>query len=85
MLMKLKDFSFDLEMEGASAAINTGEDSDANIHVGTEDGPFEHENNEDIIVDDQSAQLSADYESPNNVDADKPEAQTITINGLYKL
>ncbi|GFY39983.1 uncharacterized protein TNIN_481711 [Trichonephila inaurata madagascariensis] len=72
---EVEGLQFDLEMEGASAAINTGEDSDANIHVGTEDGPFEHENNEDVVIDDQSAQLSADYESPNNVDADKPEAQ----------
>ncbi|GFS34058.1 uncharacterized protein NPIL_365731 [Nephila pilipes] len=72
---EVEGLQFDLEMEGASAANNTGEDSDANIHVGTEDGPFEHESNENMIADDQSTQLSADYESPNNVDADKPEAQ----------
>ncbi|GIZ03295.1 hypothetical protein CEXT_163101 [Caerostris extrusa] len=67
---------FDLEMEGASTANNiVEEDSESNVHIGSASLQFELGNNQGIIVDDQSAQFSGDYEMTNNIDADKPEAQ----------
>ncbi|GBM62126.1 hypothetical protein AVEN_207616-1 [Araneus ventricosus] len=66
---------FDLEIEGASAVNNNAGESDPNVHTDSENVQFEHVSNQSLIVDNQCAQLSGDYESPSIVDADKPEAQ----------
>ncbi|XP_055948778.1 ankyrin-1-like isoform X13 [Argiope bruennichi] len=66
---------FDLEMEGASAINSNAGESPSNVHADSENVQFELGSNQSLIVDNQCAQLSGDYESPSTVDADKPEAQ----------